>query len=518
MNQRETMEKKALLITIGYSIALIMLLSLIYYPSTKYLIVEWMSNDENSHGPILVLIALYIVWKKRFLISSHLGNPSWYGPLVVLMGLILAVGSMQGDIVKVTNYSLIIVLAGLAVSLGGRQLIKDFMFPLFLLFMTIPLPYLINVLLTRKLQMISSELGAWIIGLFNIPVFLEGNVIELENYTLLVEEACSGLNYLYSLVSIGIIWSYFFKAPRLHKVVLVLSTIPIAVFMNGARVGVTGILVNTSGIEVAEGFMHEFEGLVIFLATCLLLIPIVWLLTLLQKTRPTFAEIFDFQIDHGKSFAGIEGRVITPTALVGLGMITLVSLTLVNNNDLVNIQRTRFSDFPAVLGGWKSKTDNLPSIIQDVLKADDYYLGDFNGTRGDAVNLYMAYYDQQLRQKAIHSPLVCLPGSGWVIENQEAVALRLNNGSTIRLNKLIINKESDKQLVYYWIQQQGESFSNDFIARATLIRNALIDKRTDGALIRMTTAIHEEDVRSSEETLNAFINELAPIIRNFIPN
>ena len=513
-----TMGQKLRFITISYSLALVLLLSFIYYPSVNYLVDEWMTNDEYSHGPLLVVVALYIVWRTRFQIYSHIGKPSWYGTLVIIVGLVLTVASIQGDIVKVTNYSLIIVLMGIAVSFGGRQLLRSVLFPLFLLFMTIPLPYIVNVLLTRKLQMISSELGAWLIELFNIPVFLEGNVIELENYTLLVEEACSGLNYLYSLVSIGVIWAYFFKAPRLHKVILVLSTIPIAVLMNGARVGMTGILVHTSGIEVAEGFMHEFEGLVVFLVTCLLLVPVVWLLSRLQKRRPTFSEIFDFQIDHGTSQAVAKGHFkITPTAVVGLGLIGAVALASVNNSDFEVQQRMSFSSFPSRLGVWESSTQNLPQIIEDVLRADDYYLGDFKHN-GMTINLYMAYYDKQLRKKAIHSPLVCLPGSGWVIEKEEAVDVKTNAGNDIVLNRLIITKEGEKQLVYYWIQQQGQTFSNDFLARATLIVDALIKKRTDGALVRLTTPIIGGNIKESEERLNVFLRELAPKIDRFIPN
>ena len=507
-----------LVYTTAFILGFVLLLGFIYYPSADYLIGEWMNNDEYSHGPLLVLIALFILWKKRAVLYSHMGESTWYGPVVILIGLVLAVGSLQGDIVKVANYSMILVLAGIALSLGGRALLKEVLFPLFLLFMTIPLPYLVNVLLTRKLQFISSELGAWFIGLFNIPVYLEGNVIELENYTLLVEEACSGLNYLYALVSIGFIWSYFFKAPRLHKALLVLSTIPIAVFMNGARVGITGVLVYTSGIEVAEGFMHEFEGLVVFLATCLLLIPVIWLLTLLQKNRPSFSEIFDFQIARIPAQHAANKSIITKPAIVGLVLVAIASLTMLNAGGMETLNRKNFSSFPLALGAWKSNTENLPSIIQDVLKADDYYLGDFSDGHGDNINLYMVYYEKQLRQKAIHSPLVCVPGHGWVIQKQEDVYIKPENGRRILLRKLLIKKDVDTLLVYYWVQQQGETFASDFLARALLVVNALVNKRTDGALVRLTTPVIDGDVKRSEKILSGFLGLLQPQLSQYIPD
>lgn len=510
--------KLKLAYTTGFTLVIVLLLSLLYYPSVDYLVGEWMNNDEYSHGPLLVIIALFILWKKRAALYSHLGESTWYAPLVILVGVVLAVGAIQGDIVKVGNYSIVIVLAGIALSLGGRALLKEVMFPLFLLFMTIPLPYTVNVILTRKLQFISSELGAWFIGLFNIPVYLEGNVIELENYTLLVEEACSGLNYLYALVSIGFIWSYFFKAPRLHKALLVLSTIPIAVFMNGARVGITGVLVYTNGIEVAEGFMHEFEGLIVFLATCLLLIPVVWLLTLLQKKRPAFSEIFDFQIDHTTVKPTTKNRLITPAAIVGLLFIGIAALTTLNSKELDIRQRTSFSAFPSQLGLWTSNRENLPAIVQDVLKADDYFLADFKDANGDVINLYMVYYEKQLRTKALHSPLVCLPGHGWVIEKQVPVDIRVDGDNHIDLMKLFIDKDGDKLLVYYWTQQQGKSFSNEFVARATLVADALVNKRTDGGMVRLTTPIRGGNVKQAENTLNNFMQELVPKINGYIPN
>ena len=504
--------------TIGYVLALILLITLIYHKSIALLADEWMNNDAYSHGPILVIVALYILWKKRLRLLACVGEASWSGPLVIFIGLALAVGAIQGDIVKAINYSLIVVLLGLVLSIGGRRLLKETLFPLFLLFMTIPLPYLVNVLLTRKLQFISSELGAWFIELFNIPIYLNGNVIELQNYTLLVEEACSGLNYLYALVSIGIIWSYFLRVPRWHKALLVFSTIPIAVFMNGARVGVTGVLVHFSGIEVAEGFMHEFEGMLVFLATCLLLIPVVWLPTMFQKNRPSLSQLFDFNLVSDSEQNSSKHATVPPAALVGLALLGVASLLTLNESGSVVPQRASFSSFPATLGNWTSSTENLPAIIQDVLKADDYYLADFDSSNGNVINLYMVYYKTQFRQKAVHSPLVCLPGSGWVIDKEQSIDIAPSGGKKIHVKRLIIAKEGNKQLVYYWIQQQGKSFSNDFAARISLIGNALLSKRSDSALIRLTTPILDGDIRSSENILNQFLVELYPKLDRYFPN
>ncbi len=99
-----------------------------------------------------------------------------------------------------------------------------------------------------------------------MPVFLEGNIIDLGVYKLQVAEACSGLRYLFPILSFSYLFAILYRGPVWHKAVLLLSAAPLTVFMNSFRIGVIGVLVNQYGIEQAEGFLHFFEGWVIFIA------------------------------------------------------------------------------------------------------------------------------------------------------------------------------------------------------------------------------------------------------------
>src|SRR6185312_17264866 len=122
------------------------------------------------------------------------------------------------------------------------------------------------------LQLISSQLGVLFIRAFQIPVFLEGNVIDLGVYKLQVVDACSGLRYLYPLLSLGFLAAYLFQAPIWQRVVVFLSTIPITIVMNSLRIGIVGILVNHFGPQDADGFLHMFEGWIIFIACAAVLV------------------------------------------------------------------------------------------------------------------------------------------------------------------------------------------------------------------------------------------------------
>ena len=103
--------------------------------------------------------------------------------------------------------------------------------------------------------------------LFGVSVYLEGNVIDLGVYKLQVAEACDGLRYLFPLMTIGFLIAYFFKATFWKRALLFLSSIPITILMNSFRVGTIGVMVEHWGVRMAEGFLHEFQGWMVFMAS-----------------------------------------------------------------------------------------------------------------------------------------------------------------------------------------------------------------------------------------------------------
>ena len=129
-----------------------------------------------------------------------------------------------------------------------------------------PCPAFIDSIISLQLQFISSELGTLFIRMFGIPVYLDGNIIDMGYYKIQVVEACSGLRYLYPLMSLGFLAAYFFKAPFWERALVFLSSIPITIILNSIRVGMVGVTVNYWGSEAADGLLHFFEGWVIFLA------------------------------------------------------------------------------------------------------------------------------------------------------------------------------------------------------------------------------------------------------------
>ena len=162
-----------------------------------------------------------------------------------------------GDIVA---YAFILWVSGVVLTGFGWARGRTHQLPVLHLIFMLPLPQILYWKLTTLLQAVSSVVGVWFVELAQIPVYLDGNVIDLGVYKLQVAEACSGLRYLFPILSFSYLFSILYRGPVWHKAVLLLSAAPIAVLMNSVRIGIIGILVNSYGIEQAEGFLHVFEG------------------------------------------------------------------------------------------------------------------------------------------------------------------------------------------------------------------------------------------------------------------
>ena len=158
-------------------------------------------------------------------------------------------------------------------------------FPLAYLLFMIPLPSGWVTPLILRLQTLVSGAAVWILQTAGVPVYREGNVLELPaGASLFVAEACSGLRSLMALGTLGVVFAYFFRKNPIERAVLIASTIPIAILVNAFRVGLTGYLTHYYGTGAAEGTVHQMEGFFTFgLAFALLLIE-AWLMRALWPT------------------------------------------------------------------------------------------------------------------------------------------------------------------------------------------------------------------------------------------
>jgi len=217
-----------------------------------------------GHGFFVPLVAGYIVWQKRDELLATPARTNWWGLLLVLVGAAQSLLATLGVELFLSRSAVIVTLAGAVWTLWGTEWLKKLAFPLVLLFFMVPLPAVIYNSITFPLQLRASQLADGALTLLSVPVLREGNILELPSGKLSVVEACSGIRSLLSLGFLSLVYGYFFEKSTPLRTLLFISTVPIAILTNGARVTLTGILSQIKP-ELASGFFHESTGWVMFM-------------------------------------------------------------------------------------------------------------------------------------------------------------------------------------------------------------------------------------------------------------
>jgi exosortase len=239
---------------------------LVYFPVLSSLVRQWSSDENYSHGFIIIPFALYFAWEKRHALASAPRQPQAGGLLLVMASLFVLLAGLLGAELFLTRVSLIGVVAGSVAFLWGFRQLRLLAFPILLLFLMVPLPAMIFNQIAFPLQLLASRVGETVLSTAGVPVLREGNVLELASTKLEVAQACSGIRSLISLFTLGILLGKL-SEPRLGvRLLLAALTVPVAIAANAARVAGTGLAANWIGPEAAEGFLHTFSGWLVFVA------------------------------------------------------------------------------------------------------------------------------------------------------------------------------------------------------------------------------------------------------------
>ncbi len=241
----------------------------LYHEVLYKLIKDWFIDPNYSHGLLLPLFSAYFIWLNREDLAKTPVSTGLSGLLWVATGLLLLLlGSVAGELFT-QRVSFLFVLYGGLVFLFGWPLARKLAFPVWLLLLAIPIPYVIYNALTFPLKLFATKMATSLLQAVGLSVYRDGNIIVLPNMVLEVIDACSGIRSLISLVAVCVILAYFVRR-WVYRVLLVLLSIPIAIGVNVLRIFVTGILSYHLGKEAAEGFFHTFSGLLVFMLSIFL--------------------------------------------------------------------------------------------------------------------------------------------------------------------------------------------------------------------------------------------------------
>jgi exosortase D (VPLPA-CTERM-specific) len=483
----------------------------------------WWAEPEYQHGYLIPVVSFYLIWARAIDLAQVPRHGSWVGVLLVLAGL---AGFLVGELsalFTIIQYAFLITLWGVVLTSIGWRGTRVIWAGLFFLLFMVPWPRFLQWPLSAELQLISSQLGTGFLRAFGVSVYLEGNVIDLGAYKLQVVEACSGLRYLFPLASFAFFCAYIFKGPFWQRLIIFASAGPITVVMNSFRIAVTGLLVSSYGTAAAEGFLHYFEGWVIFVACIALLFSEMALFALLGGRR--LAEVFAVEIPELadlRVFASAPDAARMPlfaaTALLLIG--TAGSLAVQNRDESIPAH-VSLATFPLSIGDWRGEEDELEKPVIEQLQLTDYLLVNYDKKADRAVaQLYVAYYDSQRKGASVHSPKACLPGGGWRIDEFTEISISdaRPDGGPIAVNRALISMGQDKAVIYYWFMQRGRYLTNEYLVKWFIFWDSLTKNRTDGAMVRIMLPVTDAAEAGAVDKIAAeFIRDIQPVLYYHIP-
>jgi exosortase D (VPLPA-CTERM-specific) len=506
------------------ALAILLLSAWPFWDGLSALWVSWTDTPEYSHCPLIPPIAAFLIYQQKDRLERMSFSGSWWGlALLVLGGALLVLGQL-GTVYTVVQYAYLLSLYGLVLAFLGWPAFRVIAVPLLILLFMIPLPGFFLNNLSAKLQLLSSQVGVAFIRIFGVSVFLEGNIIDLGGYKLEVAQACSGLRYLFPLMTLGFLMAYFYKGALWKRIAVFLSSMPITVLMNSLRIGIIGVTVDRWGTAMAEGFLHDFQGWLIFMVSAGLMLAELAVLNVMGREAGTWRQLFGIELPARTPRGAVTRERKLPASFIAATALIvsffLISIVVPRPAEVIPA-RASFALFPLQIGSWHGRRQSMDGIYIDQLQLDDYVLADYVNAAGVPVNLYIVWYNSQREGGSVHSPRTCLPGGGWQMRDfgqHELPGISIG-GKPLRVNRTVLELGNRRQLVYYWFQQRGRVIDNEFAVKWYLFWDALTRHRTDGAMVRVITPLpataREADADAS---LTDLVSRVVPDLPRYIPD
>ena len=249
-------------------------LLVLYVPSFYKLGTTLWQEDGYAHGPIILMVLAWLVWEKRqVLLVPALQRAFLPGLALLILGLLMYILGRSQDVNVLEVGSLIPVFAGVVVAMRGWPALRSFWFMLVFAIYLVPIPGILVDAITGPLKQHVSAVAAQILYMGGYPIARNGVVLTIGQYQLLVADACSGINSMFSLSAIGLLYLHLIRYKSwLHNGLILASLLPIAFCANIMRVMFLVLVTYHFGDEAGQGFIHKFSGMVLFVAALIILL------------------------------------------------------------------------------------------------------------------------------------------------------------------------------------------------------------------------------------------------------
>ena len=448
-------------------------LALCYWDVLYMLVNQWWSNSMYTHGFLIPIIAGYVCWATRGNLPAVCQPSFKLGFPVIVGGLLLLTIGRAGSLAAIQELSLLPVMFGVALLVGGLPLARALALPILYLLLMIPVWEIFTNRLHGPFQLFSASLGTSLLRAVGIPVFREGTFIYLPNKTLEVAQVCSGVNYLVAIAAVGIPLAYLSRSTVTRRTALVMFGVIVSIIANGVRVALIGF---TTYYGLVSGDLHGpghvFHGM--FVAV------VGYVALFLGAPR-----IVGTALGHEPSEVRGERLAMGPASKRGLAValaLILLTMTVQHVGAARPEPRELSADgIPLQLQGWRATTGSRleESAVRGV-GVDEEVVRSFELPGTGRVHLYVGYYSRQEQGKELIGD-----AAAKLHANADDIDIALSSGERVRIGELRRDEKSPRH-VLFWYDINGQVTSDATQVRLKTIRDVMLRRRSNGAIVAVT--------------------------------
>jgi EpsI family protein len=450
-------------------------LAICYWDVMYMLANQWWSNSMYTHGFLIPIIAGYVCWATRGKLPATCQPSFAWGVPVLLGGLLLLTIGRAGNLGALQELSLLPVMFGVALLIGGGSLARALALPILYLLLMVPVWEVFTNRLHGPFQFFSASFGTALLRAVGIPVYRDGTFIYLPNQTLEVAQVCSGVNYLVAIAAVGIPLAYLSRSTVARRTALVLFGVMVAAIANGVRVALIGFtayhgLVNGD----LHGPGHVFHGMFVAVAGYVALFfgaPRIVGTALAGQATPA-------------SRTSETRLAMGPASRRGVAVAVALILLTVTVQHVVAagpVPRELNADvIPLEMQGWKATASRLEESAVRWVGVDEEVLRSYELPGTGRVHLYVGYYRSQHQGKE-------LIGESAAKLHAEAmeIDIALPSGERARVAELRPEANSSRH-VLFWYDVNGHITADPTDVRLMTIREAILHRRSNAAIVAVT--------------------------------
>lgn len=508
-----------------------------YIPSFYDLFHGAWGTERNAHGPIVLVVACcYLYMRVRQLYSEGLieRKPAPVaGAIVLLLGLACFTLGRSQTVLFMEAGSLIPLLAGISLLLFGVRTTRRLWFAFFFMCFMVPLPASVVDLLTQPLKIGVSYASEHLLYAAGYPIARNGVILMIGPYQLLVADACAGLNSLFTLEALGLLYMNLVRHQSLlRNISLALLIVPISFTANTVRVMVLALITFYMGDAAGQGFLHGFAGMVLFLVALGLIMALDSLLRWMaawyarRRGRPEPERIVT-QKNPAASAAGLGQAFSIPVrsaAMLAIGMVVSVGVaqllvphivTATKSDSLENIVPKSFGQWREVPSPYLQVdlSVNDPTDRDTDRPYDDILSRTYVNSQGQQVMLALAYAREQMQDVKIHLPEVCYTAQGFNLLSRTRASFAFDQGQARGYTFLARNK-GRMEAVSYWVRIGGAFPDGALATRAHIFKDGMAGKIDDGILVRASSLVGDTaQAAGAYELQQAFLRDLEQTLR-----